>query len=133
MKFAFASQMQKVEVRMETKKFICINCPIGCHLSVQINHDDGIQVSGNRCPRGAAYAKQETTSPQRTLTCLMRVADRSAPLSVKTSIPIPKNLLYSCTNCIYEAIVTPPVKTGDVIIHNILDTGADVIATRDIL
>ena len=37
------------------KELICITCPRGCHLQV----DDNLNVTGNMCPRGAAYAKAE--------------------------------------------------------------------------
>ena len=30
------------------REFICIECPKGCHLSI----DDNLNVTGNSCPRG---------------------------------------------------------------------------------
>ena len=35
------------------KELICIVCPRGCHLSVDIDND--YKVTGNLCPRGAEY------------------------------------------------------------------------------
>nr|MCR5492023.1 DUF1667 domain-containing protein [Bacilli bacterium] len=46
----------------------CIICPRGCHLKV----DDEMNVTGNSCPRGAAYAKQELTNPTRTITSTVK-------------------------------------------------------------
>ena len=55
------------------KELICIICPRGCHLTV----DDELNVSGNTCPRGAVYAKQELTHPTRTLTSTVRVVSKT--------------------------------------------------------
>jgi len=53
-------------------------------------------------------------------------------VSVRASQPIPKNLLPQAVAEITKARTTAPVKTGDIIIKNILGTGADIIATRDV-
>ncbi|ULQ59384.1 hypothetical protein K7I13_13005 [Brucepastera parasyntrophica] len=42
-------------------EMICILCPRGCHLSV--GDAPGFQVTGNFCPRGAAYGREEMESP----------------------------------------------------------------------
>lgn len=41
---------------MEIRHFTCINCPMGCPLSVTID-DQGqvVEVQGNTCPKGDAY------------------------------------------------------------------------------
>ena len=46
------------------KEIICINCPIGCHLDIELD-DQGnfISVSGNLCPKGKEYAIKEMTAP----------------------------------------------------------------------
>ena len=41
------------------KELVCIVCPNGCRLQVDDEH--GYTVTGNRCPRGAAYGKTECT------------------------------------------------------------------------
>ena len=38
----------------ETRELTCINCPLGCALSVTIDGST-ITVTGNTCPRGEAY------------------------------------------------------------------------------
>ena len=52
---------------MEKRELTCIQCPIGCQLMVSIDGTD-VTVSGNRCPRGAAYGEKEVTHPTRTVT-----------------------------------------------------------------
>ena len=37
---------------------ICIVCPKGCHLKV--DEENGYKVTGNGCPRGAAYGEKRT-------------------------------------------------------------------------
>ena len=64
-----------------TTEMICINCPRGCRMQITSNGND-ISVSGNYCSKGVTYAKQETTSPQRVLTVLMRPEGAARPLSV---------------------------------------------------
>ena len=55
------------------KKLICINCPIGCHLTAERSKDsDAWSVTGNRCPRGELYARNELTDPRRVVTATVR-------------------------------------------------------------
>lgn len=41
----------------------CIVCPASCHIQVETGADGELQISGNGCKRGAAYAKTELTAP----------------------------------------------------------------------
>lgn len=47
------------------KEMICIVCPVGCHISVDT---DTLEVTGNTCPRGEKYGKEELTNPKRVIT-----------------------------------------------------------------
>lgn len=49
-------------------EMICITCPLGCHLSIQRLSETEISVTGNRCSRGEAYAKEELLFPKRVVT-----------------------------------------------------------------
>ncbi len=114
------------------KKFICINCPLGCHLEVDDSDPNDIKVSGNTCPRGKIYAINEITAPKRMVTSSVPVS-RSDLLrvSVKTSQPIPKDKIFDCLNEIKKAHAEAPVAIGDVIVSNVCGTGIDVVATRN--
>ena len=48
------------------KELVCIVCPKGCRLKVDEAND--YAVTGNACPRGAAYGKSEIQNPTRVLT-----------------------------------------------------------------
>lgn len=111
----------------------CINCPVGCRMTVQLS-DDGtfLSATGNTCPRGAKYAQQECTAPERMVTAVIPVKGSSIPLSVKTRIPVPKKMIREVMDALSCVTVTLPVFTGDVILSDVLHTGADIIATRSL-
>ena len=115
---------------METKEMTCINCPMGCALTVTIDGDD-ISVTGNTCPRGAAYGVTEVTNPTRTVTSSIKVIDNNR-VSCKTDNPIPKGKIFDVMSKIKETRVNAPVKIGDILIENVCDTGVNVVATKNI-
>jgi len=109
---------------------ICIVCPNGCHLHV----DDDFNVTGNRCPRGAVYAKQEVTNPTRVVTSTVRIDSKVLKvLPVKTKAPVSKKKIFDVMAVINKTSVKVPVHIGDVLVKDIAGTGADLVATRDIL
>ena len=114
------------------KELICINCPLGCHLSVDDKDVSNVKVTGNTCPRGVAYAVSEVTSPKRMVTSSVPVVGASVKrVSVKTSAPIPKNKIFDCLAEIKKLEAKAPVNIGDVLLANVCDTNVNVIATRE--
>lgn len=112
------------------KELICINCPRGCHLKV----DENLNVTGNTCPRGETYAKAELTHPTRTLTSTVAISSlEETRLPVKTNSPLPKELIFKAMDEINKIKVNAPIKIGDIIIKNILNSGVDIVATKNIL
>lgn len=111
----------------------CINCPVGCRMTVSLS-DTGefVSVTGNTCPRGAKYAQQECTLPERMITAVIPVAGSETPLSVKTASPVPKNLIASVMNELSRVQISLPVSIGQVVLPDVLDTGVDIIATRSL-
>lgn len=111
------------------KELTCIVCPRGCRLFI----DDDLNVTGNSCPRGAIYAKDELTNPKRMITSVVRVKNRKdTVVSVKTSTSIPKAMIFDVMNEINKVGVDAPTHIGDVVIKNVLDTGADIVITKNI-
>lgn len=104
---------------------------MGCNLHAEKNGSI-ITVTGNTCPAGKAYAEEELTEPKRMVTSIVKVLGRTMPLSVKTNIPIPKDKIFSVMEQIMAVTVTPPVKIGNIVIKNVLGTGADIVATKNI-
>ena len=61
---------------MKAREMICINCPMGCPLTVTQDDDGKITVTGNTCKRGEAYGITEMTAPKRVVTSIVRVDNR---------------------------------------------------------
>lgn len=112
------------------KELICIGCPRGCHLKV--DEENGYKVTGNSCPVGAEYGASELRHPVRTLTTTVRIDGAiHSMLPVKTDRPIPKDRQFEVMELLENVTVHAPVSRGDVIVANVLDTGSNIIATRD--
>ena len=111
----------------------CINCPVGCRMSVSLNDQgDFLSVTGNSCPRGASYAKQECTLPERMITAVIPVSGSRVPLSVKTSCPVPKAMIRAVMDELFRLNPEMPVRIGQVMIPDVLHTGSDIVATRNL-
>ena len=108
---------------------ICITCPKGCHLTVDEEND--YAVTGSSCPRGAEYARNELLHPVRMITSTVRVQGAAIPrLPVKTDKPLPKEKMFDCMQLINTLNVKAPVKVGQVLAANILDTDVNIVATK---
>ena len=55
------------------------------------------------------------------------------PVSCKTTAPVPKERIFDVLDALAGIVVDPPVHLGDVICENVCDTGANVVATKDVL
>ena len=112
------------------RELTCIVCPKGCPLKVELENGEVLKIEGQTCPRGKQYAIDECTHPMRTITSTAR-AENGEVVPVKTSTTIPKELMFDCMKEINRAIVKLPACIGDVVIANVLGTGADVIVTAN--
>lgn len=67
-------------------------------------------------------------------TSLVRIkgATNHRVVPVKSSRPVEVSLWIECSKAISRIYVGVPVKIGDVICKNILNTGVDIICTRNI-
>jgi len=118
---------------METKELTCIVCPLGCHITVTLDKGKVVNIKGYSCPKGKEYAYQEMIQPVRTLATTVKIRNGTRNmLPVKTSKPIPRDLLLKAMDVIAKVEVDAPIEIGTVIIKNILDTGADVVATATV-
>ncbi len=116
---------------MKQRKLTCIVCPKGCQMTVSLSDKGEVtEVVGNSCKRGIAYAESECTHPTRTLTSTALCVGGGL-VSIKTSSPIPKEMLFAVMEKINSTLAPCDVKIGDVIIENVLDTGADIVATSN--
>lgn len=112
------------------KELICICCPMGCHLKVNIEENT---VSGNGCKRGKDYGINELTNPVRVITTTVKVNNGElSVIPVKTKGEVPKGLIFKCMEELKKVEVNAPINVGDVVLSNILDTGIDIISCRNI-
>ena len=115
------------------KELICINCPMGCHLKVDDSDKSNIIVEGNTCPRGKTYGINEVLHPLRMVTSSVRVLNGiNNVVSIKTKEAIPKELIFEALNKLKEIEVEAPIKIGDIIVKNILNTNVDIVATSNV-
>lgn len=124
---------------IETLRFNCTTCPSECLLTVEVERDaDGAvvevrSVTGNSCLRGDTFAHQELTCPMRVLTTTVAVSGGDeALLPVRTAEAIPLELHAKAMDLIRGLVVKAPIRMGDVVLPNLLDTGTDLIASMDI-
>lgn len=117
----------------ETTKIICITCPMGCTLEVTHEGKTITKVDGQECKRGAEYAEAELTDPRRMVTSTAKVKGGVYPLvPVYTAAPIPKPLIFDLLAELRKVELQAPVKVGQVVLENALDTGIDVLASRNL-
>jgi CxxC motif-containing protein len=118
---------------METKYITCTICPLGCRIAVRGGSGEDVSAEGAGCRRGEAYAREELIRPVRILTSTAVVSGGACLLvPLRSSRPIPKTLLTVCMEEINRLRLRTPVWRGEILIRNVLGTGADIIATGSV-
>ena len=125
---------EKASNKLNEKEIICVVCPNSCRLKVsQDPKTKEINVEGNLCPRGKKYGISEFSNPVRMLITTMRVENGKLPvIPVRSTDGIPKKLLLEAVKIVNDTHCLAPIKMGDVLINNILNTKISVIASRNI-
>ena len=91
---------------MEKRELICIGCPLGCMISVELEGKEVKNVTGNTCPRGKVYAEKEVTNPMRIVTSSVRVSGGDkVSVSVKTKSDIPKGKIFDVVRDLHFGVV----------------------------
>ena len=124
---------------IETLQFNCTTCPSECHLTVEVERGADVavvevrSVTGNSCPRGDTFAHQELTCPMRVLTTTVAVSGGDeALLPVRTAEAIPLKLHAQAMDLIRGLVIEAPIRMGDTVLKDLLNTGIDLIASMDI-
>ena len=113
-----------------TRELICIVCPKGCPMKVELEGKEVTHVEGFTCPRGKKYAIDECTHPMRTVTTTART-DRGGVIAVKTDKTIPKEKMFELMGEINRTTVKLPARIGDVVLQNVVGTDANVVVTAN--
>lgn len=67
------------------------------------------------------------------LTTLVRIKGaKKNVVPVKSSVPIDKKLWIDCSKALSRIYVGAPIKIGDLVCKNILNTGVDIICTKNL-
>jgi len=115
----------------EKRHFVCVVCPIGCEIDVV--HDGGriISMEGNRCEKSDEFVRQELIEPMRILTTTVRIhGARWAVIPVRSDKSVPKQLFPRIMKQLRHIRLQAPVNILDVVVRDVLHTGANIIATR---
>ena len=115
------------------KQIVCTVCPRGCQITVEGDEKSVLSMDGYGCKRGVSYAQSEYLSPVRILTTTVKIAGKDNELlPVRSDKPVPFEKLLACMEEVKKVSVGAPIKRYDVIISNVCDTGANIVATKDI-
>jgi CxxC motif-containing protein len=116
---------------VQKKHFVCVVCPIGCEIDVVHDGSKIISMEGNRCEKSEEFISQELVEPMRILTTTVRVqGSRLSVIPVRTDKAVPKRLFPHIMKQLRHIKLQAPVSMLDVVVKDILHTGAAVIATR---
>ena len=91
---------------MRQEKLVCVNCPKGCNITVQIEGDEVKDVQGYSCKEGLNYARREVIRHMRSLT------STEAMDEIKTSK------------------VSAPIAVNQVLVADFLGTGVNLVSSR---
>ena len=115
------------------REMICISCPIGCRLTAEWETEDDIRITGNQCPRGEIYGKEEILAPKRVVTATVAVESALiGRVPVKTDSALLKEHIAPLLDELYALSLNAPVSCGQTIIEDVAGTGVNVVATRSV-
>ena len=115
----------------EITQLICITCPKGCTLEVHRAGDTVVKVEQG-CKRGHEYAQRELVDPRRMISSTVKISGGAHPLlPVYTSEAFPKPRIPDLMATLREMKIKAPVRMNQVVLENVLDTGVNILAGRD--
>lgn len=118
---------------MNKRELICIGCPMGCPIVVEMEDGKVLSVTGNTCPRGESYARKEVTNPTRIVTTTVRVDGGKVPMiNVKTEQDIPKDKIFECIAALRGVTMKAPIHIGDIVLENVAGTGVNIVAAGNV-
>lgn len=117
---------------MAIRELVCIGCPVGCSLKVELQDGKVLNVSGNTCKIGEQYGINECTNPKRIVTSTVAVeGGEERVVSVKTEKEIPKGKIFDIIEELKKVKVKAPINIGDIVIDDVSGTGVKIIATKN--
>ena len=124
-----AENQKLITPRTDSGEMTCIVCPIGCRMEITRDGDE-LRVTGNKCKRGAAYAREEARDPRRMVTATCALSGGAlARLPIRSSAAVAVDDIPGFLNAVYILRPSAPVDRGSVVGRNLAGTGIDAIAT----
>jgi CxxC motif-containing protein len=115
------------------REIVCIACPVGCRLDVRAVEGGEAEVTGNRCPKGEAYGREELSAPRRLVTAVVRTDSADFPCApVRTDRPLPRERVHELMTDLARIRVALPVVAGFTIASDWKGTGVTVLVTRSL-
>lgn len=116
---------------VEKTKILCITCPKGCSLEVSRDGETILEIKPG-CKRGHEYAQRELKDPRRMVATTLKIRNGiHSLLPVYTSAPFPKGRIMELQTYLRGIEIDAPVKMGAVVVENVLNSGVNIIASRD--
>lgn len=113
------------------RHFICVVCPIGCEIDVVHDGRRIISMEGSKCEKSQEFVTQELIEPMRILTTTVRIQGaRWVVIPVRSDKAVPKRLFPRIMKQLRRIRLQAPVNMLDVVVRDVLHTGANIIATR---
>lgn len=112
------------------RELVCISCPVGCRLEAEQHPDGSLTVTGNRCPKGEDYAREEINAPKRIVTTTVKISGagrRRVP--VRTDRPLPVGRIDALLTELHGMVLDPPIERGRTILSDFEKTGVNVTAS----
>ncbi|AEY66528.1 DUF1667 domain-containing protein [Clostridium sp. BNL1100] len=118
----------------KSREIVCIVCPNGCRMNVAYDENNEVTLVENAsCKKGEEYAVNEIQFPKRSITSTVGVINGVLPLvSVRTDKPIPKEKISAALDEIKKIRLEAPVTFHQIIINDLLGTGAQLISTKEV-
>lgn len=117
-----------------SKEIVCIVCPNGCKMNVVINETNKVVLVENAlCKNGEGYATDEIQCPKRSLTSTIKVIGGDIQLvSVRSDKTIPKGKIQQALCELKNLELKAPIEYHQIIVSDLLGTGANIIATKQV-
>jgi CxxC motif-containing protein len=116
---------------VEKRHFVCVVCPVGCEIDVVHDGSKIISMEGNKCEKSVEFVSQELVEPMRILTTTVRIEGSRWPvIPVRTDKSVPKRLFPRIMRQLRPIKLHAPVDMLDVIVRDVMRTGANIIAAR---
>lgn len=112
-------------------ELVCVNCPKGCRIQVEMEENKILSIEGNSCPKGKQYAESEIICPMRILTTTVKIeggCQNVLPVVTEKEIPLAK--MDEAMEEVRTIHVQSPVTMGQVIKEDLAHTGVRLLSSR---